>query len=219
MYEFYEFALLIRKASFLSTLCGLSYIVCVLQRQPVSFISDIFFSNMRFTARKVLMICLHILFIVAILFSTKSLYVNTFDTKDIRFLPDGEYCYYVKAEKENRKTYKLKAEISKQDNEYAVERLFFDNGGYIYLDSDYEPYGEKIRTTDEDHKEWEVKITSRKTRHRKVDEPEREFSLSDVSFIAEFGAQAFILLAHVHELCAYNKKRNTQLNLFEQEEV
>lgn len=217
MYELYDIARVIRYVSYLSSLCCIGYVISAVTNRNVPFVSDTFFAEMKLPTRKILMICLHTVFILGILFSTKSLYVNVFDTDDIRLLPDGEYCYYVRAENEKGKTYRLKAEIQKENDEYCVERLFFSNGGYIYLNSDYEPYGEKIRTTDEDHKEWEVKITSRKTRHKKVDEPEREFSISDVSFIAEFGAQAFILLAHVHELCAYKKKRNTQLNLFEEE--
>lgn len=216
-YDLYTIASILRKISFIPTLICFAYVWTSIKGEGVSFFSNDFWKNMSFVRKKILMICVHFVFILAILLSTKYVYVAVLDSDDIRLMPDGEYCYYVRAENENGKRYKLKAQITKEGDEYMVDRLFFSNGGYIWINSDSFRYGEKGSGTDEDHEEWEVKIINDRARHRKVDNPEFEISFHEISSLLEVSLQAFALIAHARELYKYKKQESSlhQINLFD----
>ena len=101
-------------------------------------------------------------------------------------MPEGTYCYYVHATNEKGKTYTLPAKINKineiyveEDNEnvkkssytyYYLNNIYFENGGYLYFDSDYFEYSEEICATDQGGNEWKIQLTSQKAFHPKVNE-------------------------------------------------
>ncbi|MEE0968591.1 MAG: hypothetical protein U0M06_04385, partial [Clostridia bacterium] len=81
---------------------------------------------------------------------------------DLRIAPEGTYCYYVVAGRdEDSNEYTLPAKIQKSDGTYYVENVYFSNGGYLYFNSyEYADFDETITDADQNGEFWEIKITN-----------------------------------------------------------
>lgn len=114
-------------------------------------------------------ITVFVLSAIVILFSN-SYFVTLLGSKDLRTMPEGTYCYYVEATSEYNKTYTLPAKIEKiNSNYYQVENVYFKNGGYLYFeDNDLIEFTDKNNAYDQNGKEWNIKITNKKSFHDKV---------------------------------------------------
>ena len=106
----------------------------------------------------------------------------------------GKYAYYVIAENNKGKEYTLPAEVVisydesqkisydptvfdyEEKTEYTdlflVQRVYFNNGGYLYFE---EPLGfsepdEKLSETDQDGRSWDITLTDRYIKNKFIDE-------------------------------------------------
>ena len=91
---------------------------------------------------------------------------------DLRIAPEGTYCYYVKAERdEGSKEYILPARVEKDENGYYINNIYFSNGGYLFFDDgDFVDFNETFYASDQDDELWKIKLTNWKTSHYKVTE-------------------------------------------------
>lgn len=205
MYDIYNIAnnSLFNGIAILSSLCCLSYIIYALRNKEVPFMSDTIFSNNKFSfkSKKILAIIIHLFLIFTLLFGSNYFVIKTFDSEDIRLMPDGTYCYYVKATNEKGKTYTLPANISKTEDSYYVYNVYFDNGGYLYFHTgeNFEFY-ETPEFEDQDEREWEIELTNWKTHHRKVNETEVSPSVDDYCRYIMVGLQTAIIILHLYFL-------------------
>lgn len=143
--------------------------------QPSFALDDII--NTTFKMQKIICIVLCLLLAVVTLFSSNQ-FVILLGCDDIRVMPDGTYCYYVVATNENGDTYTLPAKVFKYDDDsydntdtYAVENIYFDNGGYLYFwSSDSFEYGESRGDYDQNDHYWDFELTNNKASHYRVKE-------------------------------------------------
>lgn len=91
---------------------------------------------------------------------------------DLRIAPEGTYCYYVVAGRdEDSNEYTLPAKIQKSDGTYYVENVYFSNGGYLYLkNGENIEFNETFYCEDQDGDIWEMRLTNWKTSHYMVTE-------------------------------------------------
>ena len=106
-------------------------------------------------------------------------------------MPEGEYCYYVLATNKSNKTYTLPAKISKRfdvyieeddtrtQTTYYVEKVYFENGGYLYFEDTCElDYNKNTKVfensyaTDQRERDWQIEFTGRKTYNENFEETE-----------------------------------------------
>ena len=102
--------------------------------------------------------------------------------RDIDLIPEGTYCYYVRATNESSKTYTLPAKINKVecssiwgDSKFYIENVYFPNGGYLYFgDINENPLAilpeNHVALLDQDTRAWEIEITNNSTNHERVKE-------------------------------------------------
>lgn len=143
----------------------------------LEFYQQIFSSFPRFAA-----ITVNLLLVFIALFMNNH-FVISLGCTDLEVMPEGRYCYYVEATNEKGKTYTLAANILKEgSNAYAIENVYFNNGGYLYFDiCDYEEFDDELYVFDQDGKEWTIKLTNKKASHSSVLE-EKEFGASPTFF-------------------------------------
>lgn len=136
-----------------------------------TFLSQYRDSFSPFKEKKTAAISVCVLSCFVILFSN-SHFVTMLGSRDIRTMPEGTYCYYVKATNEKGKTYTLPAKIEKINSTYyGIYNVYFKNGGYLYFeDSEYIKYSETLSTHDQSGKDWDIKLTTYKCSHEKVEE-------------------------------------------------
>lgn len=186
-----------------------------------SFLSDIFFKDSSFLIKKIFAIVLHLFFVFILLFNSTYFVVNILGCEDIRAMPKGEYCYYVKATNEKGKTYTLPAKIIKTTDEYSdyvgdeerirrktvycVENVYFENGGYLYFES-YETFNfHEVQTYyDQDEREWEIKLTNKKAHHIKVKEVEIRCEIIDYICYFFIIVNTAVIYAHCYSLYKQN---------------
>lgn len=135
------------------------------------FLSDTIFKKPSICKRKILTILINLLIIFTTIFGSNYFVVGILGCEDIRAMPDGVYCYYVLATNEKNKTYTLPAKVY-TGSEYQITNIYFKNGGYLDLAGRcyIEEYGKSDYATDQNDKEWEIKLTNNKTTHPDVDE-------------------------------------------------
>ena len=131
------------------------------------------YSDLRFPfgEKKTTTVLICVLSCFVILFSNAQ-FVTMLGSRDIRTMPEGTYCYYVKTTNEKGKTYTLPAKIQKINGTYYdIDNVYFKNGGYLYFeDSEYIEYSETLSTYDQNGKDWDIKLTNHKCSHDKVEE-------------------------------------------------
>lgn len=153
-------------------------------------------------SNKIIAIIIHLIFIFTLLFGSNYFIVKNFDCDDLRLMPDGTYCYFVKATNEKGKTYTLPANIHKIDGLYSVHNVYFDNGGYLYfretcVDMEYEDINDCI---DQDDREWQIELTNWKTSHHMVNETEPHPTKDDYYRFVMVGLQAITVILHIYFL-------------------
>lgn len=79
----------------------------------ISFLSDIVLSKLSYDARKILAILFHLIMIIILILGSNYFVNKICASEDVRCMPEGTYCYYVKATNEKDKTYTLPAKIKK----------------------------------------------------------------------------------------------------------
>ena len=110
--------------------------------------------------------------------SNRSFY-RWIDCKDIRTMPEGEYCYYVKVNRElDDRVYTLPAKVEiarssytytdsngeerhRSKDSYYLRTVYFNNGGYLVTDDEFEA-GEPIKFEDQDYEYWECTVTEQR---------------------------------------------------------
>lgn len=133
--------------------------------------------------------------------------------EDLRLAPDGTYCYYVVAGREESSSqYTLPAKIKKSEGRYFVENVYFSNGGYLYFDSyEYYDFDEVLKQTDQDLERWEISLTNNKAQHPKVNE---QYKIEFWRLIFSIVPSAFIIIYGTLLLVTKNpkySKRNIEL--------
>ena len=194
---------------FFSSLFGICYIIDFLRKRQISFFSDIFlnYNNQQIIIKKILMILLHVFLSVVAVLGSYSFLVSVLKCEDLRLLPSGTYCYYVEATNSKGKTYTLPAEIIKSEGEYTVHKVYFNNGGYLYLDTyNTADFDETLETTDQDERDWDISFTNHKTYHHSITETKIQVSSQDV-FVYLIGiVQIFIVFLHIRSIVQLNKE-------------
>lgn len=151
---------------------ALDLIAMLQTKTESSFFIDIIrikFDNYKLGALFISLISFILSFII--LFSNNQ-FVIMLGCEDLKVMPEGTYCYYVYATSENDKTYTLPAKIIKPSQiEYGIDNVYFKNAGYLYFsDYDFVECDEKFSAWDQNNKDWEIELTSKKTQHTKVKE-------------------------------------------------
>ena len=137
---------------------------------------------------KIIAIVIHLFLIFTLLFGSNYFVIKNFDCDDLRLMPDGTYCYYVKATNEKGKTYTLPANIQKTEGSYSVYNVYFDNGGYLYF-----------RGTCEDF-EFEDSSDCEDQDDHMVDETEPYPTNDDYFRFVMAGLQAVTIILHLYFL-------------------
>lgn len=206
MYDIHNFAnnFLFDLIAILSSFCCLSYIVSFLRKKEIPFMSDTIFDDFKysFSSKKIITVIIHMFLIFTLLFSSNYFVIKSFDCDDLRLMPDGTYCYYVKATNEKGKTYTLPANIQKMEGYYSVYNVYFDNGGYLYfgdtcIDIEYEDTADCV---DQDEREWEIELTNWKTSHPMVDETKPYPTKDDYFRFVMVGLQSVTTILHLYFL-------------------
>lgn len=168
--------------------------------KELQFTSDILLVRLSRDARKIVAILFHLLMIVILMFGSNYFIVRICGSTDIRCMPEGTYCYYVRATNEKGKTYTLPAKIYKHDlSTYAVENVYFDNGGYLYFAGtceDFE-YDDTEQCSDQDEHEWEISLTNYKTTHKKVTETQPKWSSDDTLRVVTMLLHLSVIVTHI----------------------
>lgn len=187
----------------LSSLLGFCTLINVYKKVKKSekpiFFSDEVFSKLSKNARKIIAISFHLIMMAILIFSSSYIMVNICGSKDIRIMPEGTYCYYVKATNEKGKTYTLPAKIYKYDRKtYAVENVYFKNGGYLYFGScDNLEYNDVVYCDDQNDKSWDIELTNYKTTHKKVDETIPKLKFDDILRIIMASLHCLLIVLHI----------------------
>ena len=167
--------------------------------KEIQFASDVLLERLSRDTRKIVAILFHLLMIVILIFGSNYFIVHICRSTDIRCMPEGTYCYYVKATNEKDKTYTLPAKIKKYNlSEYYVENVYFDNGGYLYFDGgDAFEFDESQREYDQNSHQWEIELTNYKTTHKKVTETQSKWSLDDTFRVFMMLLHLLIIITHL----------------------
>lgn len=146
-------------------------LICFLKKENTTIFEFITCWIKNRTIKVIFAFFIFLIFSLSVLGSNPQTYI-LLGSKDIRFMPEGTYCYYVYATNENNKTYTLPANIKKyNENFYTVNNVYFNNGGYLYFgDSDYFEYSETAYEIDQNENFWDIELTNIKTVHKKVTE-------------------------------------------------
>ncbi len=167
--------------SFFYALFAAIEVISSIKKQSNTPALDLFYGNIKNLKNKAFLSSIIGLFICfLILFSSNQLVISL-GCNDIRVMPEGTYCYYVKATNEKGKTYTLPAKIEKISDTYEYEEgktktktiyyinnVYFKNGGYLYFEDCYTDYDTAETFSDQRDREWKIKITPYKTYNEKV---------------------------------------------------
>lgn len=167
--------------------------------KELRFASDVLLDRLSIDARKIVTILLHLLMIVILMFGSNYFIVRICGSTDIRCMPKGTYCYYVRATNENGKTYTLPAKIYKYNlSTYAIENVYFNNGGSLYFKGteDFE-YTETQYCYDQDDKKWEIELTNHKTVHKEVFETQPKWSSDDTLRVVTMLLHLSVIVTHI----------------------
>lgn len=153
-----------------------------------------------------LIIVLYLICAFITLFSCRQI-VYLMGCNDIRIMPSGTYCYNAYLTSEKGATYLLPVNVYKSDNTYSVYNAYFDNGGYLYFRGTAEDieYDETALAYDQNDREWEIKLTNRKSSHPYVIE---EFSFDVFGLIICLAFFViFILSVFLHSIIFFSSLR------------
>lgn len=210
MYEIYDtinkLPILIVIAVLVSLFLGFQCLGCLFSKKE-ALNETIYFLENEYNIKKPLIIIVCLVCCFVMIFSD-SYAVWVLDGKtDIRTAPEGTYCYYVIARRDDSsKQYTLPAKINKLEGDYFVENIYFSNGGYLYFNSyEYSEYGETIRDADQDGDFWEIKLTNRKAYHSSVTE---SYSVNFWRMFLLIVSNALIMLYAIILLFSKNNKQN-----------
>ncbi len=189
-------------ASFLSAMVCISYLSTLIKTKKIaeiSFLSDGLFNNLTIQQRKSIVILIHVLFLVSALLCSSFFTTNLLKYDDLRAMPDGEYCYYVKATNEKNSTYTLPAKIYKDNNHYQVTNVYFKNGGYLYLDDSCQDitFYETGYAIDQSDKEWEIQLTPYKSHNENVDVTKYSLSINDILCLSMIFLHFIVIILHI----------------------
>lgn len=184
MFEIYSFCSnqFLNTIILISSFMCLSYLVAFFKKEKNPFISDFLSKETNFSAAalKTAAMFVHLFFCFCLLFGSTFFIVDTIGCDDLRAQPDGTYCYYIEATNSKEKTYILPARIYKTDGTYSVDKVYFNNGGYLSLTgNDGVEFGEVITDNDQDDRDWEIVLTNIKAFHKDVIESDVEPSADD----------------------------------------
>ncbi len=174
------------------------------------FSSNILFSKKSVVLKKTVAILVHLFMVFVLLFGSRYFVVGILNCNDIRAMPDGQYCYYVKATNEKNKTYTLPANIYKYDDRYTVYNVYFNNDGYLYFKescSDMK-YGETNYGYDQKDREWQIELTNTKAYHPSVQETKIKWTWSD-DFIRLICILSHIVVIIMHLADIPNNREST----------
>jgi hypothetical protein len=149
------------------------------QSHPLAL--DLLYGNIKNLKAKTFLSSFVGLFICFLILFSSNQFVISLGCEDIRVMPEGTYCYYVKATNENGKTYTLPAKIekildtyeydegkTKTKTVYYINNVYFKNGGYLYFEDCYTDYDTAEIFLDQRDRDWKIKITPYKAYHEKV---------------------------------------------------
>lgn len=128
--------------------------------------------------RKIISTALFVLCLAISILSNRSFY-RWIGCNDIRTLPAGEYCYYVKVNRVlDDRVYTLPAKIEVTntsvytDNfgdkhpehiaDFYLRNVYFDNGGYLTIDDEGFEFGKPFEFMDQDYEYWECTVTEQR---------------------------------------------------------
>ena len=195
-------------------LCGLIDIIAhwgsIDQPHQNHSLSDALLVNLSFSGRKITLIFINLFLVFAVLFFNNH-FVVSLGCSDLRVMPKGTYCYYVLVTNEKDKTYTLPAKIEKLSyDEYYIDNVYFKNGGWLYFEGgDYFQYDDTSYSSfDQNGKEWDLELTSKKATHAKVTEV-KIFTLSTTIFYYALSFEfLFIAIMHlIHLTKGYKQNR------------
>lgn len=177
MYDLYDtlngnwfFALITIIAFILSLLCLEPILNLFSKKHTAKEGAYLLINKYGFKKPLVVLMCLVCAFVL--FFSNRDIVWLLDGKDDLRLAPDGTYCYYVIANRDDSsKQYTLPAKINKHEGDYFVENVYFPNGGYLYFNSyEYREFDELIHDADQDCDFWEIRLTNRKTTNLNVTE-------------------------------------------------
>lgn len=179
MYDIYEG---LHKASFFTgiavlvaiflTLYSIPPFASLFRKNKKTFYQELYYLTNEYHINKIVLVILLLVCSFVLIF-TESQLIWLMDGKtDLPIAPNGTYCYYVKAEREEYgEAYTLPAKIQKSDDTYYIENVYFSNGGYLYLkNGENIEFNETFYCEDQDGDIWEMRLTNWKTSHYMVTE-------------------------------------------------
>lgn len=141
-----------------------------------------------------------LIFTLVAYFATSAATLDVVGIHDLRLKPEGQYCFFVEAQRENGKTYTLPAQVrvnTFDGRDYYVEKVFFSNGGWLeFHNEDYIDIGESAYFYENDE-EWRVKLLNEHAYSPHVTETNNAEGGDIIQMLAETIPVLFLLCACV----------------------
>ena len=132
--------------------------------------------------------------------------------EDIRTMPEGEYCYYVKVNREiDDRIYTLPAKVKVSKDEYTSYRLsvvYFSNGGYLRVSDEELDVDETFSFIDQNGDYWDCSFTN----NRCSDMPFTEDSDTPVTYTVLLTFNVLVLVLAYISLLRDAKKDEAEYN-------